>query len=142
LRGSRINGIRVYNASELPGLIARHGVERVLLAMQRIGAAKFNGALVMFAGVLPMVGASFLYFKIYVFNLFVLIVFLGIANSLVLLPVLLSWIGPESFSEHAGDTVHKLGPGQAYATDEEQGLATGVPKAASAPGGVQMPRRG
>ncbi|MGA2365126.1 MAG: nucleoside-diphosphate sugar epimerase/dehydratase [Steroidobacteraceae bacterium] len=33
LRGSCINGIRVYGASELPKLIARHGVERVLLAM-------------------------------------------------------------------------------------------------------------
>ena len=36
LRGTCLNGIRVYGAGELPGLIARHGVERVLLAMPSI----------------------------------------------------------------------------------------------------------
>jgi FlaA1/EpsC-like NDP-sugar epimerase len=36
LRGSCLNGIRVYGAGELPGLIERHGVERVLLAMPSI----------------------------------------------------------------------------------------------------------
>jgi FlaA1/EpsC-like NDP-sugar epimerase len=36
VRGSRINGIRVFNSAELPELIAQHGVERVLLAMPSI----------------------------------------------------------------------------------------------------------
>jgi FlaA1/EpsC-like NDP-sugar epimerase len=36
VRGSRINGIRVYNSGELPDLIAEHDVERVLLAMPSI----------------------------------------------------------------------------------------------------------
>lgn len=33
VRGSRINGIRVYNSSELPELISQYEIERVLLAM-------------------------------------------------------------------------------------------------------------
>ena len=36
VRGSRINGIRVYNSGELPELIAKHDIERVLLAMPSI----------------------------------------------------------------------------------------------------------
>jgi FlaA1/EpsC-like NDP-sugar epimerase len=36
VRGSRINGIRVYNSGELPALIAEHEIERVLLAMPSI----------------------------------------------------------------------------------------------------------
>ncbi len=36
VRGSRINGIRVFNSSELPELIAKHDIERVLLAMPSI----------------------------------------------------------------------------------------------------------
>ena len=36
VRGSRINGIRVYNSGELSELIARHDIERVLLAMPSI----------------------------------------------------------------------------------------------------------
>jgi len=36
VRGSRINGIRVFNSGELPELIAKHDIERVLLAMPSI----------------------------------------------------------------------------------------------------------
>ena len=36
VRGSRINGIRVFNSGELPALIAEHEIERVLLAMPSI----------------------------------------------------------------------------------------------------------
>jgi FlaA1/EpsC-like NDP-sugar epimerase len=36
VRGSRINGIRVFNSGELPELIAKHDIARVLLAMPSI----------------------------------------------------------------------------------------------------------
>jgi FlaA1/EpsC-like NDP-sugar epimerase len=36
VRGSRINGIRVYNSAELPELIRSHDIERVLLAMPSV----------------------------------------------------------------------------------------------------------
>jgi FlaA1/EpsC-like NDP-sugar epimerase len=36
VRGSRINGIRVFNSAELPELIAKHDIDRVLLAMPSI----------------------------------------------------------------------------------------------------------
>jgi FlaA1/EpsC-like NDP-sugar epimerase len=36
VRGSRINGIRVFNSGELPALIVQHDIERVLLAMPSI----------------------------------------------------------------------------------------------------------
>ena len=36
VRGSRINGIRVFNSGELPELLAKHDIERVLLAMPSI----------------------------------------------------------------------------------------------------------
>src|ERR1022692_4787766 len=36
VRGSRINGIRVFNSCELPALVAEHEIERVLLAMPSI----------------------------------------------------------------------------------------------------------
>ncbi len=36
VRGSRVNGVRVYDPRELPSLLSRYGVERVLLAMPSI----------------------------------------------------------------------------------------------------------
>ena len=41
-----------------------------------------------------MLFATFRYFQLYFFNMYCIIIFLGLANGLILLPIVLSLVGP------------------------------------------------
>jgi len=70
--------------------------ERAKLSLISMFMPTFNGALATFVGVIVMAFATFPYFKIYFFNMYVLIIFIGLGNGVLLLPVILSLMGPPS----------------------------------------------
>eukprot|EP00523_Entomoneis_sp_CCMP467_P014523 CAMPEP_0168780548 /NCGR_PEP_ID=MMETSP0725-20121227/8174_1 /TAXON_ID=265536 /ORGANISM="Amphiprora sp., Strain CCMP467" /LENGTH=926 /DNA_ID=CAMNT_0008830391 /DNA_START=34 /DNA_END=2814 /DNA_ORIENTATION=- len=73
--------------------------ERVMQTLSDVGAAVMNGAITTFLAV-----AILLMSESYVFwvlsRMFLLTVLFGVANGLLLLPVLLSMIGPKAFEHH------------------------------------------
>lgn len=67
--------------------------ERVKLAIDKTGAPIFHGAVSSILGIIVLIGA-----KSYIFRTFAVVMsfvlLFGIAHALLLLPVILSWIGP------------------------------------------------
>ena len=68
-----------------------------------MGPAIFASAFTKFLAILPIVGADYEYFQIYFFRMYAMILFVGLFNSLVTLPAILSFIGPPELIE---DAVH------------------------------------
>jgi predicted RND superfamily exporter protein len=69
-------------------------VERALAALYKMGLPILYGGLSTFVGILFIAFADFPYFKLYFFEMYVAIIFIGLGNGLLLLPVVLSFIGP------------------------------------------------
>jgi len=73
--------------------------QRATAAFLAMAVPTANGGIATFVGIIVMAFAVFPYFKIYFFNMYVLIIFIGMGNGLLLLPVILSWIEPDSLSQ-------------------------------------------
>ena len=67
--------------------------ERVKLAIDKTGAPIFHGAVSSILGIIVLVGAKSYIFRTFATVMMFVLLF-GIAHALLLLPVVLSWIGP------------------------------------------------
>jgi len=71
--------------------------ERAVKALEQIGSSIFSGiTITKFFGVIVLAFANSEIFVVYYFRMYLTIVFLGFGHGLILLPVLLSYIGPSS----------------------------------------------
>lgn len=68
--------------------------KRVTEALYRVGASVFNGAFSTFLAVVAMSNSQTYVFRVF-FKQFFLVTLMGVFHGLVVLPVLLSWFGPE-----------------------------------------------
>ena len=73
-------------------------LERTLNSLEKIGPAVFNGGLITFLA-LVFCGVSTSHTFVTFFKVFVLTVVFGVYHGLVLLPVLLSLLGPNYHSD-------------------------------------------
>jgi len=73
--------------------------QRAICALESMMVPTINGTISIFASVLVLAFSLFPYFRIYFFNMYVLITTLGIANGIILLPVLLSLFGPKTMRQ-------------------------------------------
>ena len=81
----------------LPSFIAHWFVsrnERMHKALEHRFTPVFNGSITTFLGIIMLAFAELLFIRLYFFAILITIVLLGMANGLVLLPVLLSLVGP------------------------------------------------
>ncbi|GLI67802.1 hypothetical protein VaNZ11_012090 [Volvox africanus] len=89
-------GIAVdYSAHVMRAFLVSTGTrqERAHKALIEIGGAVWNGAMTTFLAVLPMAAAEHYIFTT-IFKMFAVLILLSIWHGIVLLPVLMSWIGP------------------------------------------------
>ena len=93
--------------------------ERVILALEDIGAAVLNGAISTFLAVVALSGSNSYVFRV-LFKQFFLTCVFGVFNGMMTLPVLLMWFGPAPYaSAAAGHGGHKM---VAVKTDVAEGL--------------------
>ena len=81
----------------MPSFIAHWFVsrnERMHKALEHRFTPVFNGSITTFLGIIMLAFAELLFIRLYFFAILITIVLLGMANGLVLLPVLLSLVGP------------------------------------------------
>ncbi|ELT98645.1 hypothetical protein CAPTEDRAFT_154215 [Capitella teleta] len=79
--------------------------ERVLCAMEAVGVPIMNGAFTSILGILMLAFASSYVFKSF-FKTMLLVIVLGVAHSLLFLPVMLSFIGPRRTAKPVFIPVH------------------------------------
>ncbi|GIL56519.1 hypothetical protein Vafri_11858 [Volvox africanus] len=94
-------GIAVdYSAHVMRAFLVSTGTrqERAHKALIEIGGAVWNGAVTTFLAVLPMATAEHYIFTT-IFKMFAVLILLSIWHGIVLLPVLMSWIGPPSYRD-------------------------------------------
>lgn len=115
LAGLKANGPSAMNMILAVGLciefnvhLARHFItasgtrrERAVVAVTEMGGPVFLGGISTFLGVCFLSGAEFPYFVLYFFNMYAIIIFIGMMNGLLLLPVLLSLVGPDAILDNA-----------------------------------------
>ncbi|KXZ49350.1 hypothetical protein GPECTOR_22g944 [Gonium pectorale] len=95
-------GIAVdYSAHVMRAFLVSTGTrhERAQKALVDIGGAVWNGAVTTFLAVLPMAAAEHYIFTT-IFKMFAVLILLSIWHGVVLLPVLMSWIGPRSYRDY------------------------------------------
>merc|ERR1712087_293021 len=63
-------------------------------ALHRVGASVFNGAFSTFLAVVAMANSQTYVFRVF-FKQFFLVTSMGLFHGLIVLPVLLSWFGPD-----------------------------------------------
>ena len=81
----------------MPSFIAHWFVsrnERMHKALEHRFTPVFNGSITTFLGIIMLAFAELLFIRLYFFAILITIVLLGMANGLVLLPVVLSLVGP------------------------------------------------
>ena len=81
----------------MPSFIAHWFVsrnERMHKALEHRFTPVFNGSITTFLGIIMLAFAELLFIRLYFFAILITIVLLGMANGLVLLPVMLSLVGP------------------------------------------------
>ena len=79
--------------------------ERVLAALEKVGIPILNGAFTSILGILMLAFAGSYVFKSF-FKTMLLVILLGIGHSLLLLPVVLSFIGPKRTAKTVFVPVH------------------------------------
>jgi len=111
LIGQPLNSISMINLVMAVGLVVDYSMhvahsfmakspqisrdERVVLAMKTIGVSVAKGLLSTFVGVLPLSLGSSEIFRVF-FNMLVLVLAVGGTHGLLLMPVLLSVVGPSA----------------------------------------------
>jgi len=70
--------------------------DRAIMALQRLLLPILQGGLSTFFSIVLLAGSPFAFVKLYFFAVFVMVCLVGILNGLVLLPVILSIIGPSA----------------------------------------------
>jgi predicted RND superfamily exporter protein len=91
--------------------------ERVTAALGSVGGGVLNGGVSTFLAVVVLAFAESFIFKIF-FKQFFCIIVLGLAHGLILLPVLLTWVGPEPYA--------LLADADEKSNDVEKGVQTGT----------------
>lgn len=99
--------------------------ERVKLAIDKTGAPIFHGAVSSILGIIVLVGA-----KSYIFRTFAavmsFVLLFGIAHALLILPVILSWIGPSPLK--SSDDTKETGRSNGHTDDSMQMTETKIPE--------------
>jgi len=89
---------RAYVLSTHSGTISlSEGQTRMKQTLQEMFAPVTLGAITTIIGIAPVSAANFPYFKLYYFNLYVIIVVFGWLNGVIFQPILLSFYPPKSF---------------------------------------------
>lgn len=78
--------------------------DRMLNAVKLVFAPIINGAVSTFLGVVMLAGSPFQFVVRYFFNLLVALILIGTLNGLLLLPVLLSIVGPGAVAQEMNKT--------------------------------------
>ncbi|KAG2500557.1 hypothetical protein HYH03_001328 [Edaphochlamys debaryana] len=107
-------GIAVdYSAHVMRAFLVSTGTrqERAHKVLIEIGGAVWNGAVTTFLAVLPMAVAKHYIFTT-IFKMFAVLILLAIWHGLVLLPILLSWVGPPSYRDMDGEEEEGKGKGE------------------------------
>mmetsp|Transcript_805 Transcript_805/g.1444 ORF Transcript_805/g.1444 Transcript_805/m.1444 type:complete len:881 (-) Transcript_805:87-2729(-) len=84
--------------------------ERVIETLTDIGAAVLNGAISTFLAVVVLSGSGSYVFRV-LFKQFFLTCVFGVANGMIFLPVLLSWVGPRAYAnaeKHVASATHEM----------------------------------
>merc|ERR1719221_1870972 len=92
--------------------------QRVTHAIDHVGSSVANGAFTTLLAVLPL-GASKSYVFTVFFKMWFMIIVFGIYMGLILLPVVLRWIGPSSYSTVEHETCNAGVKPKETATDEQ-----------------------
>jgi len=74
--------------------------QRVTDALYRVGASVFNGGFSTFLAVVAMANSQTYVFRVF-FKQFFLVTSMGLFHGLIVLPVLLSWFGPDRMIKNA-----------------------------------------
>ena len=72
-------------------------VDRSLAALREIGPPIVNGGITTFLSILPVAFSGYKYFITYFFGFYSILIVVCLANALVLLPALLSFVGPAPY---------------------------------------------
>ena len=76
-------------------------VGRTLAALREIGPPIVNGGITTFLSILPVAFSGYKYFITYFFGFYSILIVVCLANALVLLPALLSFVGPAPYGPQA-----------------------------------------
>ena len=102
--------------------------QRVTDSLYRVGSSVFNGAFSTFLAVVAMANSQTYVFRVF-FKQFFLVTSMGVFHGLIVLPVLLSWFGPDAMKkgdegaddhERTGDAETETPP-QTPGTSEKEG---------------------
>jgi predicted RND superfamily exporter protein len=83
--------------------------ERVIESLEEMFPPMLNGALSSFLAVIPLIFARFPFFRTYYFGMFALMIIVAFVNGMIVLPVVLSLIGPRAFQIHNADAGDRTG---------------------------------
>jgi len=72
--------------------------QRMVTAMSEMFAPVLHGGISTFLGIVLLAASEYAYFRTYYFNMYCLMVVIGLANGLILLPIVLSILGPNSIN--------------------------------------------
>ncbi len=73
-------------------------VSRTLASLREIGPPIVSGGLTTFLSILPVAFSGYKYFITYFFGFYTVLIVICFANSLILLPALLSFVGPAAYN--------------------------------------------
>jgi predicted RND superfamily exporter protein len=81
-------------------------VERARASLHKMGLPILYGGISTIIGIVFIAFAEFPYFKLYFFHMYLAIICIGLGNGLLLLPVILSFIGPPALALSKSDSTY------------------------------------